>query len=224
LATRTKNNWKMGAIFLSLIFCALISGAYADDESIEFDYDIYSAKDSIAIWLDLTPILTQPVLEDLLAGLDIFLSLHLKIEKSQRPFGHKTIYESKKDLLLTHNLTKDNYNISYSRHSQDKRSFSNQMDLSDYLADSLQFKLISLGQLSANDKYRLNIEILSRSISPLEVNKNSEFSSRVGQSSEDNNFLGSVLDKFLEIIGFGEITYRITSPQFKIDQLETDTD
>jgi hypothetical protein len=224
LAMRIKNNWKMGAIFLSLIFCALISRAYAADESIIFDYDIYTANDSIAIWVDLTPILTQPVLEDLLAGLDIFLSLRFKIEKSQKPFGHNTVYESKTDLLLTHNLTKDNYNISYSLHSQEKRSFSNQMDLSDYLADSLQFKPISLGQLNANDKYRLNVEIISRSISPLEVNQNSEFSNGVGQSPEDNNFLGSVLDKFLEIVGFGEITYRIISPQFKIDQLETETD
>lgn len=224
MAMRKKNKWIMGAIFLSLLYCALISTAKADGESIVFDYDIYKANDSIAVWVDITPILTQPVLEDLLAGLGISLNFHFKIEKSQRPFGHKTVYESKKELLVTHNLTKDNYHIEYSRISQDERFFTNQMDLSDYLADSLQFKVASTGLLSANDRYRLNIEILSRSISPSEADQNSEISGVAEQSSEGGNFLGSVLDKFLKVIGFGEITYRIISPQFKIGQLETESE
>ncbi len=214
----------MGAIFVSMIFCALISGTYADDESIVFDYDIYGANDSITVWLDLTPILTQPVLEDLLAGLDIFLSLRFKIEKPQKLFGHKTIYELKTALLLTHNLTKDNYNIRYSLNSQSASSFLNQMDMSDYLADSLQVKLIPLDQFNTDERYRLNIEILSRSISPSKVNQIPEFSYGTGQSSEDDSFLGSALNKFLEIIGFGENTYHFTSPHFKIDQLETESD
>ncbi|MFH1700420.1 MAG: hypothetical protein ABIE07_07510 [Candidatus Zixiibacteriota bacterium] len=214
----------MGAIFLFLIYCVLISVTYADDESIEFDYDIYGSNDSISIWLDLTPVLTQPVLEDLLTGLDIFLNLRFKVEKPQKLIGYRSVFESKIAILLNHDLTKDNYGIRFSPNSKESKLFSNQMDLSDYLADSLQFRLTLLARFPVDEHFRFNVEIMSRSISPSEINQISEFSAKTGQTSAEDSFLGSVLGKFLEVIGFGEITYRITSPQFKIDQLETESD
>jgi hypothetical protein len=79
------------AAFVIPILTGLVLSGPAAAESADLEYDIYLVNDTLAVWLDLRPVLDQSKMEDLLAGLDLWLAVELKIEKPRKLFFSKTI-------------------------------------------------------------------------------------------------------------------------------------
>ncbi len=209
----------------ALIYCLLgfylaggATAARAADA--EFDYDIFLANDTIVVWLDVLPALDQAKMEDLLAGLDLSLVFDLKIERPRRLLFSKTIASTRAALVISHPLTEDVYRLRLVNFGVSDREFKSQLELSDFLADSLVLQLAPKSQIIASPEVRLNLSLTVKSHSS---NVLRDFTSRpadsLGAGSGEEEFFESVFSFFLNLIGFGKTSYNIVSPPFSPEEL-----
>ena len=199
-----------------LVLCSTASNISADSRDKDFDYDIFTINDTIAIWLDITPVLDQQKMEDLLSGLEIHIGLEIKLEKPKRFLPPEELIGRRFTLQISHKLTEDNYCLRISESSSTDYEFDNQPGLYDYLADSLVFNLLSRAGLKAEESCRLNLKIACKSLYPKNKTNGSKLQSGSRSITEDNenSLIQSLFSTFLEVFGFGKSYYRIISPTF----------
>ncbi|MEZ5358170.1 MAG: hypothetical protein R3F48_05005 [Candidatus Zixiibacteriota bacterium] len=211
------------ALAACLVWCIPGTDCRADDAAIDFDYDIFIQRDTLTVWLDVTPVLTQALLEDLLAGLQIRIDVRYKAEYPPDPIFAETIQERQRSVFLRRDVTGDFYELIEVNGFQDTVLFSSQLDMADYLTDSLELQLLPISRVEDDRKMRLKLEINSKSM--IYKNLSKDLRSQV-QSSEDEDEAGgqavnTVFSYFLDVIGFGERKYQIRTPGFKISSLDS---
>jgi len=181
------------------------------------DYDIFLNHDTLSVWIDLSPVLNQTRMEDLLAGLDLSLAVEISVEKPRRILFTRTLARARSILVLRRQLTEDNYRLRAVDFETRDYRFDNQMELSAHMADSLVFRIIPRTALEAVTDLRLKVQInvKSHSSSVLE-----EIGEKAGEAEENGGeVFESVFSFFLDLIGFGQTTYRLESPPFDLRQL-----
>ena len=209
------------AALLSLCFFWTTGPVCAENRDIEFDYDIFLTGDTLAIWLDFTPILNQPKMEDLLAGLDLSILIDFKVEKPRRLAFSKTLATARAAVVISHPLTEDIYRLRLVNFGVFNYEFENQLELSDFLADSLVLKIVPQSHLAEDSDLRLNLKIVSKSHSSNILDEFPASSNKSGEAEQggEEEFFESLLSLFLDIIGFGKTSYHVISPPFMIGDL-----
>lgn len=195
----------------------------AEDSPVDFDYDIFLVQDTMMVWLDVTPVLNQALFEDLLAGLQIQIDIKYKAEYPPNPIFAETIRERQRTVYLRRDVTGDFYELIEVNGLQDTVLFSSQLDMSDYLTDSLEIRLLPVSVIRDGAKLRLKMEIDTKSLPYKKLVGNVRSRSEAGDdnTAPAGQALNSVFSYFLEFIGFGEQKYQITTPTFKISSLES---
>lgn len=213
----------VGALVLVMIWCAFAPAAAAEEAAVDFDYDIFLAADSVLLWIDLTPALSQTLMEDLLAGLTINIGLDVRLEKPPHPILAKTIVRRKFVLAISRNLNHDSYFLKIFRDRPDSLSFVSQMALSDYLADSLEFLIMPASQVKATENLRISLEIISKSYSNKVLPPSAKARPESGQASEpaESDLITEIFSEFLDLIGFGRNSYKLITPDFTLSDLDS---
>jgi hypothetical protein len=194
--------------------------ARADSKEIDFDYDIFLTDDTLAVWLDITPVLDQSRMEDLLAGLNISVAMEIKVERPRKLLFYETLTTARALMTISHSLTEDIYRLKLVNAGIIERGFKSQLTLSGFLSDSLVVKVAPTELLDEAAKLRLKLYIESKSHSSNDLS--SATRPRGGAEVEDQpeeEFFESLFSSFLNLIGFGKTTYKIISPYFNLDEL-----
>ncbi len=210
----------IGLLGLSFFFPA----APVIAKQVEFDYDIFVVEDTLVFWLDVTPALTQRKMEDLLSGLDIHIKIDIRLERPRRFLPARTLVRERAALLISHPLTEDVYYLKTANPDVIKYKFESQLQLSDFLADSLVFKIAPVSDIGGGDRPRLRLNITCKSFT---------FKTMLGQpgrrdedllpaDSSNTEFFEDIFSLFFNLIGFGEESYRVISPLFDPDNLPRD--
>lgn len=197
-----------------------VAPARGDTRDSNFDYDIFRLADTLAVWLDLTPIMTQERMEDLLSGLDLSITVECVVEKPRTLLPAKTVLKSLTIIVLSHPLTEDIYRLSLADGRVTTREFESQLALSDFLADSLVFRVAPGERVRPEGEVRLRLSLISKSHSPNtmgEGRRSPMASVRPPQTSR--SAFESAFSLFLDLVGFGENAYRIVTPPFAVDGL-----
>ena len=197
-----------------------ITPASGDTGEIDFDYDIFRLSDTLAVWLDVTPVMTQAKMEDLLAGLDISVAVECAVEKPRPILPAKTILKSTTVILMSHPLAEDIYRLSLSDGGVKTREFESQLALSDFLADSLIFRVAPAERVRPEGEIRLRLSLISKSHSPNMMGEGARLpKDRLQAPETPQTVFESAFSLFLDLIGFGQTVYRIVTPPFAVDGL-----
>jgi hypothetical protein len=191
-----------------LLAAALAAPAAAADETISFDYDIFRQGDTLAVWVDLTPVMNQRRMEDLLAGLAVRITIDCRLEKPRRPLPARTLAAARAVVTLTRRLTEDDYAIQVVGAGAAKYKFASQLELSDCLADSMIFPIIAGAIAPPGDKVRLGLDLSCSSLNPNALIDSASVAVPGG------GLFDRLFDLFAETVGWGADTYRIVSPLF----------
>jgi hypothetical protein len=199
----------------------LVAPVWAGGDGSDFEYDIFLNKDTISVWLDLRPALEQSKMEDLLAGLDLWFGIELNIEKPRKLFFSRTIASTQAGILISHPLTEDTYHLRLINFSRTDREFDNQIELSDFLADSLIFRISHKSLIEGISGVRLSLTITCKSLSNNLLNDIWESSEEFppNQSEGEDEFFESLFNLFLNLIGFGKTSNHLVSPTFSLEDL-----
>lgn len=196
-------------------------GARADSQELDFDYDIFLVNDTLALWLDVTPVLIQSRMEDLLSGLDISVGIDLKVERPRKLFFAETLASAKATLIISHPLTEDIYRLRLINLGAVDYEFQSQLELSDFIADSVILKIGPRKQFEVAAAIRLNLNLISKSHSNnilKDISPESDKSLNRDTGGGDA-FFESLFSFFLTLTGFGTTSYKIVSPPFILDDL-----
>lgn len=194
-----------------IILAAVSAGNARAAETVSFDYDIFRQGDSLAVWLDLTPVMNQRRMEDLLAGLAVRITIDCRLEKPRRPLTARTLTSARSTVTLVRQLTEDAYYVQVAGSSAAKYKFKNQLDLSDCLADSLVFPLAALPVSTPAERVRLNLVIACNSLNP---NILSDSSASPAGAENGAGIFDRLFVLFAETVGLGADSYRTVSPLF----------
>ncbi len=194
--------------------------AGAAGKKIDFDYDIFLAGDSLALWLDVRPVLTQPKMEDVLAGLQVSIAITINAERPRRLLFSKTIATAKTVLVVSRRLAEDTYRLRIIDRTARDYTFKSQLDLSDFLADSLVLDIVPADSLRGRAPLRLDLTLVSKSHSnnTMDDLPAAAEADSAGTGAGDE-FFETLLNSFLNLIGFGATTYHFTTPLFSPDDL-----
>jgi len=207
----------------TMLLCAgiLASPALAARQSGDFTYDIFRNGDSIGFWIDLTPVLSQAQMEDLLAGLAIYIGIEIRLESPRPFFFSRLITRKRAALILSHGLTEDLYKIELVGGPPLQRQFDNQMQIRDFMADSVEFSLAATNAMDTGNKYRISASLSSKSYSSKEIVRQSHSpSDSSGPSNESGTeFFESLFSTFIELTGFGRDTFHVITPNFTIKDI-----
>lgn len=210
-------------ILSGLLFIVCVGSGLAADSEDRFDYDIFWVGDTLTCWLDPTPALTQQKMEDLLAGLDIYFQFDIKLEKPRKLLFMKNIIHRQAALLITHQLTEDIYRVRFSGTGDKEYEFESQLQVSDFLADSVVFGLALRTLIEDTSNPRLVLMFSCKSLHPRGFSGEQEGlpdSLSPGQSSRKTVF-DEAFGLFLDLIGFGQANYKIVSPIFNPNNLDS---
>ena len=210
---------------LSLYLCLILNSFQTASLSAErkpvFEYDIFSVNDTLAVWLDITPVLTQSKMEDLISGLDIFVNVNIRLEQPRTLFFPRKLSEIDATFSISHPLTEDIYNLKLSNFGLYSYEFDNQLKLYDFLADSLIFKVESTASINKSTRVRLKLEIscksFTTSILPLKSGRLED--EPIPADTSGTEFFLDIFTLFFDFIGYGEDEYKISSPIFKLEEL-----
>lgn len=185
-----------------------------------FDYDIFVAGDSLSLWLDVRPALTQPEMEDLLAGLRVSIAVTIEAERPRKLLFSKTIAKTMTVLVMSRRLTEDTYRLRIIDRGVRDYSFESQLGLSDFLADSLVLNIIPADEINGRGPLRLSLTLVSKSHSN---GSGDDLAGAAADSvragDEGPEFFETLLNSFLNLIGFGATSYHFTTPLFSPDDL-----
>lgn len=199
---------RTSAAAVILLAAALAAPAAAADETVSFDYDIFRRGETLAVWVDLTPVMNQRRMEDLLAGLAVRITLDCRLEKPRRPLPAKTLAAVRTVATLTRRLTEDDYGVQVAGAGAAKYTFTNQLELADCLADSLVIPVTAADISDPGDRVRLALDISCNSLNPNAV------SSTTAVTPPGGGFFDRLFDLFAESVGWGADSYRLVSPLF----------
>lgn len=203
-----------GLLVVGVMLAALVGPTgLSAGESESPPYDIFLEQDTVKLWIDLTPALTQPLLEDLLSGLQITIQIELALRSPRTILWDAPILKRGDRLVLSHPLSDDYYAIEFLATTNRLRRFSDQPSMSAYLADSVDIPIALTDSLDERTKYKLSLAISCKS------RTNSELDGSSGVDTSATEAFESALRSFLDVIGFGESVIKIESPMFTLSSL-----
>lgn len=191
-----------------LLTAVLAAAAAAADDTVPFDYDIFRRGETLMVWVDLTPVMNQRRMEDLLAGLAVRITLDCRLEKPRRPLPAKTLAAVRAVATLTRRLTEDDYGVQVAGAGAAKYTFTSQLELADCLADSLVIPVTASDIPGPGDRVRLVLDISCNSLNPNAISDTAPVKPPGG------GFFDRLFDLFAESVGWGADSYRVVSPAF----------
>ncbi len=108
----------------------------------DFGFDIYVMNDQIVVWVDLSQLVDQTQIDQLLDGANLAFELSFRLDRPKRLFGDQTVVHSNQSIAISYNLITETFTTRLSENNYEKPiSFLGVKDLRNYLADSLSFQI-----------------------------------------------------------------------------------
>ena len=197
-----------GAFFLLLLLFVGVEHPAAQDD-LDIAYDIFRRDDSVMVWVDLSRFMSEAQVEKIRDGIDVMFELDLHLAIPRRLWGERSVVRTSSAFRLGyHPVTQDFWLRSPDGGQEAERQFLTSSNLLEYLADSVETKLISFDSLDPGSHYTLALKVIRSSLSGLDLPQPS------GDSGGSSSPLEFLFKKFLSLTGFGQTEYETKSRSF----------
>lgn len=202
----------MGAAFRHTTWLGLLavfiiaSSTRAADDDFDAAFGIYNSNDTLMAWIDLSPVITTPLLRDLSEGLQYEFSCHFELQRPRRLWGRSTVASGTISFKLVYFSITEQFRITGdSTWAQPERDFTTDADLHQWLADSLACQIGTRKELKQDRRYilKVNIEVIYGLLSEL-----------TSPGEESQSPVKVLFRHFLQIAGLGEKDYSFESIPF----------
>jgi hypothetical protein len=204
---------KLAAFFI-VLSCALFAGNNVRAESdIELAYDIFSRGDSVMVWLDLSPFLTDPQIARLNDGIDLLFQYNLRLAIPRRLWGDVTVTETEETVRMSYHLVTHDYALTSTYAGWHNRHFPTLDLLTAFLADSINAPLLPTDSMNGGKRYTLDLKITTIAVTGFNPTPES------ADSSGSDSPLRFLFKKFLSLTGFGRREFETKSRPFSRSEI-----
>jgi hypothetical protein len=210
---------KQISVFWILLF--LVGSCFGTVESARcetlesLDFDILRTGDSLTVWVDMEPLLTEERVDQMKQGIDLALQYELTLLRPRRIWGAQKMNSSTGYLRMGYRLVAEDFFLSHSLSTSDTdRHFLSLAPLGEYLTDSIQPALCNVDSLDQSTRYYLELKITAISLTAF--NLASEENAAEGQESSPIRYL---FKKFLEMTDFGREEFQFKSRLFSLSEI-----
>lgn len=180
----------------------------------EIDFDIFERNGQIAVWVNLSSLMTSKRIDDIKAGIDLAIDYELTLHRPRRLWGTQKIDQAGGLYQIGYRMVTEDYFVSPTGHElSSERYFLSLPDLHKYLADSIVVDLSPIEPLDEGKRYFLQAKITCISLTRLNV-ANGDSSPDSSQSAIKWLFKG-----FLDLTNFGREDYEFRSRNFSPSEI-----
>jgi len=202
------------AAFYVVLSCAFLAGSSARAEpDIELAYDIFSRGDSVMVWLDLSPFLTDPQVSRLNDGIDLLFQYNLRLAIPRRLWGDVTVTEKEEAVRMSYHLVTHDYLLTSTFAGWHDRHFPALDQLAAFLADSINAPLLPMDSLNGGKRYTLDLKVTTIALTGFNPTPDS------ADSSGSDSPLRFLFKKFLSLTGFGRREFEAKSRPFSRSEI-----
>jgi hypothetical protein len=204
------------AVGLALLLLALLLGAGSvEAQGTGLAYDIFDRAGNLTAWLDLAPFLDSRSVEQLRDGIDLILDCQVSVGIPRRFFGDRRVARQTRSLLIRYRPVTEDFTLEVlDDSSQSPRQYISLAGLHQFLHDSIEVAIASLDSLEASERYVLDVQIAS--ISLTDINIGADRKSPEGAESP----VKYLFRRFLDVTGYGREEYEVRSRPFALSELE----
>lgn len=197
-----------------VLSCPLLAGSSARAETdIDLAYDIFRHNDSVTVWLDLSPFLTDPQISRLNDGIDLLFQYNLRLAIPRRLWGDVTVTEKEEAVRMSYRLVTHDYILTSTLPGWHDRHFPALDQLTSFLADSINAPLLPIDSMNAGKRYTLDLKVTTIALTGF--NPTPETADSAGSDSP----LRFLFKKFLSLTGFGRREFETKSRPFSRSEI-----
>lgn len=166
------------------------------------EFGVLDNEPKLAAWLDLAPLVSKSRVEKIRDGVDLLIDFKLTLNRPKRFFGAETVVSRHGIVQIGYRIVTEDFIIRMG--GEDFRStgkFAGLPELHRYLADSIMVDLIDYSKLDSHRRYRLKLELVSISMSRLNLEPSPD------SSSGNESALKYLFRHFLKLTGFGRDSF-----------------
>jgi len=202
-----------GVFFLLLLSFVGADHPAAQDD-IDIAYDIFRRDDSVMVWVDLSRFMSEAQIEKVRDGIDLVFELDLHLAIPRRLWGERSVVRTSSAFRLGYHLvTQDFWLSSPDGRQKIEKQFLTSSSLLEYLADSVETKLITFDSLDPGSHYILALKVIRSSLSGIDL------SLPRGDSAGSSSPLEFLFKEFLSLTGFGQTEYETKSRSFSPSEI-----
>lgn len=175
----------------------LASSALAQDDNLQTD--IFTRQGRLAVWTDVTNLLTAEDYNRLKEGVDVAIELKFRLVRSRRFFGEKEVAAADEILRLHRSRVTADFTvlrISGSRSAEYSNISRVQMDR--LLSDSIVVDLTDLQEVERDRQYRINLKTTVITLTDINLAQPRNVDSTGGESA-----IQYLFRQFLSVTGYG---------------------
>ncbi|MBN1213125.1 MAG: DUF4390 domain-containing protein [candidate division Zixibacteria bacterium] len=200
----------ISTVLIFVILCPLIDAAEED----RIEYDIFLRGDTLSVWIDLSFMLSAGNLKKLLDGIDLALEYRLTLATPRRLWGSRTVVRTDDALKISYRQITEDFYVSSMISTPDRQHrFISREELEEYLKDSILVGLADIDSLDSHQRYTLEIEITSITLTALNL-----LSDGSGADSTQSA-LKSLFKEFLKLTGYGRRDLSVKSRAFSLEEI-----
>ena len=186
------------------------------DDTPEVAYDIYRLDDSLAVLLDLTPLITARAVERLEDGVDLLVHCELRLEVPRRFWGTHQVAGHSFVLKVGYHPVTEEYLIESSDEAgSEPKHFLSLAALYAHLRDSVECCLAVLDSLDSGRRHQLELKVTTVALTDLTPAAVEE------PEGDDGSPISFLFRQFLSLTGYGRKEYRTVSRPFALSELDT---
>ncbi len=201
-------------VFFLLLLSFVGADRPAAQDDIDIAYDIFRHDDNVMVWVDLSRFMSEAQVEKVRDGIDLVFELDLHLAIPRRLWGERSVVNTSTAYRLGYHLvTRDFWLTSLDGNQEVEKQFLTSSSLLDYLADSVETKLISFDSLDPGSHYTLALKVIRSSLSAIDLPRPK------GDSGGSSSPLEFLFRKFLSLTGFGQTKYQTKSRSFSPSEI-----
>lgn len=203
------------SICVLAVLIAIPSGTavWADgNEQVEFD--IFDNQGALAVWLDLSPLVSAKRLAEIKDGIGLAIDYRVSLHRPRRLWGSEKIAQLSGTCRIGYRLGTDDFHlVSRMEETSLERRFISASEMHRFLADSVTLDLTSVQSLDQNKRYYVEVKLTCVSLTSLNVAESGE------SPQTDQSAMKWLFESFLDLTNFGREDYQVRSRLFSLSEL-----
>lgn len=197
---------------LLIIFLLIMPGhIFAQDNAELFDFNILLLDDYLTVKLNLEPFISSSNYSQMKDGIDLAIQYDISLVKPKKFWGSKKIINNSGVYRIGYQMITKNYYICCAMEDSLKNSYNSLATLSEFLADSVIFKLIEKDSLDIQTQYYISFKISCISMTSLNLPPDN--------NDKSETPIKYLFKKFLDITNFGREEFEGESRLFFLSEL-----